>query len=107
MNLRSKIIPTSNDKINIIDIAKRLIHTLYFHELQERSSKNELSSWDGSLNKTGNNILTILLPYCSSYQWKAMISWTMLGARLIIPEISNAILNERIKILYDIPIMRK
>ena len=61
-------------------------------------NNNEVFKWDGSLDDDMKNILTILRPFCSTSQWKAMISWTLLGMRLLVPTFSDKILNKEIKI---------
>ena len=111
LELRSKFISSSKgQKIELI-VIRKLLHVLYFHELN--SVSNNLSSrefvdgcdgslWNGYLGADASNILSILRPYCSSKEWHAMVLWTLLGIRTFFPEIKSKILNFHLKYVVEL-----
>ena len=103
LELRAEIISSTNKQIDTIIAARKLLHLLYFVEASAaKFSENKLLSWDGSLRSNSKNILTMLRPCCSHNQWRAMSSWTILGIRMLFPDIvDQRIVHDHLKTILD------
>lgn len=85
--VKSGLKASSNGKqIGAAEMVKILLSILYFDDLNKSSNANSISDWNGHLDTTANNILTILRPCCTFNEWKAMEAWTLLEMRLLFPD---------------------
>ena len=99
LELRSEIKSPSKEPISAADVVRKLLHVFYFESINAAATTSSKSNWNGCLGRDAKNILSMLRPCCSSNQWKAMVMWTLLGIRLLIPDISHKILYDHVKIM--------
>ena len=86
----------SNNKNEMVlsrNVANQLLYHLYHAEFNVMTPNN-LSKWNGTLSKDGQNVLAILGPHYRFREWQAMIGWTLLKLHPLFPSLNvNQIVN--------------